>query len=326
MNPKDLPGSLKVAILIQSLGKEISQRILKYLNGTERELIESHLSQMGTISPDVVELVAREFIEMITRESDGHPRSLPLSEGGERTEESSLSSTSESSNLKILQTLAGEDLIELIKDEHPQTIAIILLHLKTRVAGEVLSKLPDEIKTDVAFRIANLDKVLPGMVEEIDKVFEDVLKKKDAFVPQVAGGVNRLAEILNQADQISGELILNEIEEVDAELADQIKQRMFTFEDLRLVDDRGLQKVLRRVETRELAIALKAASEEVREKIFRNMSERASEMLREEMEVMGAVRMREVEDAQQTITKIIQDMETKGELIISGRRGEELIG
>jgi len=326
MNPKDLPGSLKVAILIQSLGKEISQRILKYLNGTERELIESHLSQMGTISPDVVELVAREFIEMITRESDGHPRSLPLSEGGERTEESSLSSTSESSNLKILQTLAGEDLIELIKDEHPQTIAIILLHLKTGVAGEVLSKLPDEIKTDVAFRIANLDKVLPGMVEEIDKVFEDVLKKKDAFVPQVAGGVNRLAEILNQADQISGELILNEIEEVDAELADQIKQRMFTFEDLRLVDDRGLQKVLRRVETRELAIALKAASEEVREKIFRNMSERASEMLREEMEVMGAVRMREVEDAQQTITKIIQDMETKGELIISGRRGEELIG
>ena len=326
MNPKDLPGSLKVAILIQSLGKEISQRILKYLNGTERELIESHLSQMGTISPDVVELVAREFIEMITRESDGHPRSLPLSEGGERTEESSLSSTSESSNLKILETLAGEDLIELIKDEHPQTIAIILLHLKTGVAGEVLSKLPDEIKTDVAFRIANLDKVLPGMVEEIDKVFEDVLKKKDAFVPQVAGGVNRLAEILNQADQISGELILNEIEEVDAELADQIKQRMFTFEDLRLVDDRGLQKVLRRVETRELAIALKAASEEVREKIFRNMSERASEMLREEMEVMGAVRMREVEDAQQTITKIIQDMETKGELIISGRKGEELIG
>ena len=326
MNPKDLPGSLKVAILIQSLGKEISQRILKYLNGTERELIESHLSQMGTISPDVVELVAREFIEMITRESDDQPRSLPLSEGGEGTEESSLSSTSESSNLKILQTLAGEDLIELIKDEHPQTIAIILLHLKTRVAGEVLSKLPDEIKTDVAFRIANLDKVLPGMVEEIDKVFEDVLKKKDAFVPQVAGGVNRLAEILNQADQISGELILNEIEEVDAELADQIKQRMFTFEDLRLVDDRGLQKVLRRVETRELAIALKAASEEVREKIFRNMSERASEMLREEMEVMGPVRMREVEDAQQTITKIIQDMETKGELIISGRKGEELIG
>jgi len=130
MNPKDLPGSLKVAILIQSLGNE-------------RELIESHLSQMGTISPDVVELVAREFIEMITRESDGQPRSLPLSEGGEGTEESSLSSTSESSNLKILQTLAGEDLIELIKDEHPQTIAIILLHLKTGVAGEVLSKLPD---------------------------------------------------------------------------------------------------------------------------------------------------------------------------------------
>jgi flagellar motor switch protein FliG len=141
----------------------------------------------------------------------------------------------------------------------------------------------------------------------------------------VSGGVDRLAEMLNQADEISSELILNEIEESDAELAAEIKQKMFVFEDLILVDDRGFQKLLRKIETVELAVALKAASEEVKEKVFRNMSERAGEMLQEEIEDMGPVRMKEVVDSQQRITAIIQEMETRGELIISGRRGEEII-
>jgi flagellar motor switch protein FliG len=137
--------------------------------------------------------------------------------------------------------------------------------------------------------------------------------------------VDRLAEILNQADEISSELILNEIEEASTELAAQIKQKMFIFEDLVLVEDRGFQKLLRRVETKELAIALKAASEEVKQKVYKNMSERAAEMLKEEMEVLGPVRMKEVSDAQQTINSIIQEMEAKGELIIAGRRGEQII-
>jgi flagellar motor switch protein FliG len=151
------------------------------------------------------------------------------------------------------------------------------------------------------------------------------LKNKKTSVASVSGGVDRLAEILNQADEISSELILNEIEEAQPELAAQIKQKMFIFEDLILVDDRGFQKLLRRVETKELAIALKAASEEVKQKVYKNMSERASEMLREEMETLGPVRMKEVSDAQQAITAIIQEMEAKGELIISGRRGEQII-
>jgi len=156
-------------------------------------------------------------------------------------------------------------------------------------------------------------------------VFKDILKNKKTSVASVGGGVDRLAEILNQADEISSELILNEIEEAQPELAAQIKQKMFIFEDLVLVDDRGFQKLLRRVETKELAVALKAASEEVKQKVYKNMSERASEMLREEMETLGPVRMKEVSDAQQAITAIIQEMEAKGELIISGRRGEQII-
>jgi flagellar motor switch protein FliG len=163
------------------------------------------------------------------------------------------------------------------------------------------------------------------MVEEVNHVFEEILKNKKGSVTNISGGVDRLAEILNNADEISSELILNEIEEADADLAAQIKQKMFVFEDLVLVDDRGFQKLLRKIETTELAIALKAASEEVKEKVFRNMSTRAADMLQEEMEDLGPVRMKEVSDSQQSITNIIQEMEAKGEVIISGRRGEEII-
>ena len=204
-------------------------------------------------------------------------------------------------------------------------MAIVLIHLKTAAASEVLSKMPDEIKTDVALRIAGMEKVIGAMVDEVNDVFKEILKNKKTSVASIGGGVDRLAEILNQADEISSELILNEIEEANAELAAQIKQKMFVFEDLVLVDDRGFQKLLRRVETKELSVALKAASEEVKQKVFKNMSERASEMLREEMETLGPVRMKEVSDAQQAITAIIQEMEAKGEVIISGRRGEQIV-
>jgi flagellar motor switch protein FliG len=202
---------------------------------------------------------------------------------------------------------------------------LIIVHLKPNLASEVLGRLPDEIKADVALRIANLDKVVSGMVEEIDKVFQDILQNKEQSVTQEAGGVERLAEILNQIDTASAEQIIDEIEEMDPDLADEIKANMFVFEDIVLVDDKGLQQVLRAVESQELAMALKAATDEVKEKIFSNMSERAAEILKEEMEVSGAVRMKDVTDAQQKITRIIQEMERKGELIISGRGGEEFV-
>ena len=200
-----------------------------------------------------------------------------------------------------------------------------MVHLKTSVASDVIARLPDEIKTEVAMRIVNLDKVTSAIVDEVNDILKDILKTRNNSIAKVTGGIDLLAEILNQTDEISSELILNELEEVDMEMAAQIKQRMFVFEDIVLVDDRGVQKLLRKVETMELAIALKAASEEVKEKIFKNMSERAGEMLKEEIEDMGPVRMKEVTDAQQNITNIIQEMETKGELIIAGRRGDDII-
>jgi len=318
MDTKKLAGSLKVAILIQSLGEEKSQKILNSLSSSERELVKKHLSQMGMISPDVVEKVAKEFTEMAGLVKP--PQIKDASMNGEEAGSKGISP-----KLEVLLSLETDRLIQLIKDEHPQTIAIIIDHLKTEVASEVLSGLPDEIKTDVAFRIANLGRVVSGMIEEIDKVFEGVLKDAGVSSTREAGGVSRLADILNRADEKSGELILNEIEQIEPGLADQIKQTMFLFEDLLLVDDKGFQKVLRQVETKELALALKAASEEVKEKVFSNMSERAAEILKEEIEVLGAVRMKDVVSAQQRIAMTIRNMEAQKEIIISGRRGEEFI-
>lgn len=325
MDPKKLPGSLKVAILIQSMGRNEAERVISSFTDSERELIMGHLSQMGAISPEVVERVAEEFASLTSARRSISEGASAIQRPGKREPEPESSGTG-SASLNTLRSLDTEQLVELIKDEHPQTIAIILVHLESAAASDLLSRLPDEKKTDVALRIANLNRVVSGMVEEIDKAFEDVLKGKEAPVIHKTGGVGRLAEILNQIDMESGDMILSEIEESNPELAGEIKQLMFVFDDLTLVDDKGIQKVLRRVETKELAVALKAASEEVKEKIFRNMSERASEMLREEIEATGAIRMKEVEDAQSSITRIIQEMEQKGEIVIRGRRGEEYVG
>ena len=322
MDSKSIAGPVKAAILIHALGRPHAELLLRQLNDSEKERIQSHLSQLRTISPEVVAQVAAEFSAIIknyrskqgtSSQSDGHSK------------KNAADAESKASGLEALQSLNADDIYDLIKDEQPQTIAIILVHLQTSVASDVIAKLPDEIKTEVAMRVVNLDKVTAAIVDEVNSVLKDILKSKQNSVSNVTGGVDRLAEILNQTDEISSELILNELEEADMEVASQVKQRMFVFEDILLVDDRGVQKLLRKIETMELAIALKAASEEVKEKIFKNMSERAGEMLQEEIEDMGPVRMKEVTDSQQNITHIIQEMETKGELIIAGRRGDDIV-
>ena len=322
MDPRNLIGSLKAAILVQALGWDIISPIMNQLSKSERNLIFKLHSKLGSISPALVEGVAREFLEkaLPPKQIESKERS-----GGDDSSDDGTDGNKEK-KLKAIQSIPPDALIQLIQNEHPQTISLIIAHLQPHIASEVMGLLPDEIKSDVAFRIANLDKIASGMLEEIDNVFEEILANKDTSTTQKAGGVPRLAEILNMIDGTSAEQIIEEIEENDPDLAEEIRQNMFVFDDIVLVDDRGLQKVLRSVESQELAVALKAATDEVKEKIFHNMSERATEILKEEMEVSGAIRIKDVTDAQQKITKIVQDMERKGELVISGRGGEEFVG
>lgn len=312
--------------MANAIGPQAAQPILDSMSEEERQVIHRLQARLTGVPQELVDRVAGEFLQNTGVPLTDDKEEIPeKTEDVEEADEPKDNSTSIKS-IKAVQGLESNQLLQLIKDEHPQTIALILAHLKPDVASDVLAKMNEELKSDVAFRIANLEKIMSGMVEEIDRVFEEILKNKDQSAIQEAGGVNRLAEILNQIDGGSAEQIIDDIEEEDAELADKIKQMMFVFEDVVLVDDKGLQKVLRSVESQELAVALKAASEEVKQKVFKNMSERAADILKEEMEVSGAVRMKDVTDAQQKITRVIQDMERKGDLIISGRGGEEFIG
>ena len=322
MDPKNLPGSIKTAILIQFLGGKASQEILNTLEPVQRELVQNHISQMGPIPPDVAEKVAKEFAALAHVSQAGLPQE---SRGNKDRESYQTGLGSKSSALKAIQSMDPELLSKLFKDEHPQTIAVILAHLEPLLGSKVLSSLPDEIKPDVAVRVANLGKVSSEMIEEINSAIDAILKNDESSSMQTIDGISQIAGILNQSVEPSAQLILDEIGKIDPELAEGIKQKMFIFDDLVLIDDRGLQKVLRNVETRELAIALKAASEEVKQKIFKNMSERASQMLNEEIDDMPPVRVSDVEDAQQALTRIIRDMADKGELIISGRGGEEFV-
>jgi flagellar motor switch protein FliG len=320
MDAKQLTGSVKVAILTKAMGPEITRSILTGFSEEERKLVQRLQARLGAVPKEMINRVAREFVEASA------PLQVADSTAPGKTGGVPHAPKQEKSTLQAVQDIGANQLIQLIKDEHPQTIALILVHLAPHVAGDILSRLPDQIMGDVAYRIASLNKVLAGMVKEVDKVFEEILKNKDHVSTQEAGGAARLAELLNQIDGTLVEQIMDEIEENDPELAEEIKQMMFVFEDIVLVDDKGLQKVLRSVESQELAIALKAASEDVRQKIYQNMSQRAVEILKEEMEVTGAIRMKDVTDAQQKITRIIQDMERKGELLVTGRGNEELVG
>ena len=329
METGDLAGSVKVAILMKMLGEDTRGAIMNRLDQEEQKILSGHLSQMGEISPDLVEKVAEDFVNALSQGVNrGGTKRIEHKQEAEEEKKKPKSykrDIPKPSNLKSLFALDPDHLVQIIREEHPQTIAVILVHLKPEMASEVLSRLPDEKKTDIALRIANSEKIVSGMIDEIERVFEEVLSKEQGTVTHKVGGIGQLAEILNQADATTSQLVMDEIEDDNPEMAAEIKQLMFVFEDLVFVDDKGLQAMLRKVETKELAIALKAASEEVKAKIFKNMSSRAADMVKEEIESAGSVRMKDVENAQQAITKLIQDMEEKGELIISGRGGEEFI-
>jgi len=257
MDPRNISGSLKAAILIRSLGSEVARMIYSNLSEKEKKVVQGHLDDMGAVPADVIEYVAREFMDNAAMKAHRarlgpppQPETTPDTEGEEAAE-------GELEGLKAIESLNADEIYELIKDEHPQTIAIIAIHLKTSIASDVLSLLPDEIKTDVSVRVATLDKVNADMVEEVNYVFKEILKNKKSSVANISGGIDRLAEILNQTDELSNELILNEIEENDPDMAAQIKQKMFVFEDLVLVDDRDFRNCCARLRRLNLQSHLK---------------------------------------------------------------------
>jgi flagellar motor switch protein FliG len=217
-----------------------------------------------------------------------------------------------------------KQLVNMISREHPQTIAMILSYLDSQQAAMVLSDLPGDMRADIARRVALMERTSPEILKEVERVLRDKLSTVFQQDFTQAGGLGTVVDILNRVDRGTEKLILEELEKEDAELADEIRQRMFIFEDIITLDDASIQRVVREVDSKDLARALKGASEEVKDRIFRNISKRAAEMLQEDLEFMGPVRLREVEEAQQRIVAIIRRLDESGEIIIS-RGGEDAI-
>ncbi len=296
----------------------------------EIEALTLDLATLGTVGPETREAVVEEFHGMmvanryVTQGGIEYARNiLEAALGPERAVQvlSRLQSTLQEVPFEFLRRADPTQIATFIQDEHPQALALILAHLEPQVAAVVLSALPPDVRADVMVRIAKMDRTPPDIVREVERVLERKMASVFSQGFTFAGGVKDVAEILNRVDRGTEKGIIAELEERDPELAEEISRLMFTFDDVVYVDDTGIQKALREIEQRDLALALKAASEEVTEKVFRNMSERARELIKEEMEYMGPVRLRHVEEAQQKIVGVIRRLEEAGELIIEGRGG-----
>jgi len=323
-----LTGKTKAAILLACLGPKSASKVLGAMSDEEIEQLTLDLSSLGTIDADLRIAVLDEFYKMAVAKryvaQGGVEFARDLLEqalGTDRALEvlNKLQSSLQEVPFEFLKRADASQICSFIQDEHPQTIALILAHLNSTVSAVVLSALPRDIQADVVVRIATMDRTPPEIVREVERVLE---RKMASIFTQgftFAGGVKEVAEILNRIERNAEKSIMADLEERDPELADEIARLMFTFEDLIYVDDTGIQRALREIESKELALALKAANDDVKQKIFKNMSERAREMIQEEIEFMGPVRLRNVEEAQQKIVGVIRRLEDAGELVITGR-------
>lgn len=332
---RDLNARQKAAALLVALGPETSGEILKHLgNNEDIEALTLEVANLGKLSHETTEEILEEFYHMIQANkyiSSGgvqYARSL-LSKalGAEKAEEilQRLSESLVALPFEFIRQADPTQVLNFIQAEHPQTIALILAYMKPQQAATVLSGLPHDMQTDVATRVAMMDRTNPAVLREVEKVLE---RKFSAVMSQDftnAGGVKAVVEVLNRVDRGTERTILESLEEHNPDLADEIKKLMFVFEDITILDDRSIQRVMREVDSKELALALKGANEEVKSRIFKNMSERMGKMIRDELDYMGPVRVRDVEEVQQKIVATIRTLEERGEIIISRGGGDELL-
>ena len=328
----ELTSRKKAAVLVATLGPEASARILKMLTDEDIEALTMEIATLGAIDADVRRQVLDEFYQMLRAKeyitTGGMDYAKSILEGALGPEKAvqiltKLQTSLQEIPFEFIKKADPNQIINFIQDEHPQTIALILAHLEPDVSATIVSALPEAVRADVIMRIATMDRTAPEIVKEIESILE---RKASAVLSQgftFAGGVKDVAEVLNRVDRATERAILAVLEEKDPELADEIKNHMFVFDDIVLVDDTGIQKTLREIDNKDLALALKAVAEDVKEKVLKNMSERARQLIDEELEFMGPVRLRQVEEAQQKIVAVIRRLEEAGEVIIAGRGGGE---
>jgi len=331
---KELTGRQKAAILLISLGPEISAQIFKHLQEEEIEQLTLEIANIRKVPPEKRDEVYQEFYQMclaneyISQGGIGYARELlEKALGAQKATEiiDRLTASLQVRPFDFIRKADPSQLLNFLQGEHPQTIALILAYLEPEQAASVISALPAESQTEVARRVALMDRTSPEILREVEKVLE---RKLSSVVTQdytSAGGVKSLVEVLNRVDRATEKTIIETLEVQDPELAEEIKKLMFVFEDIVQLDDRAVQLVLREIDSHDLALALKGAGEQVMKKIENNISKRAAQMLKEDIEYMGPVRLRDVEDAQQRIVAVIRKLEEQGQIFITRGGRDEII-
>ncbi len=329
---EELTNTQKAAIALIAFGTEIASEVLKDLGEVDLEKLTVEIANMRDVPSEIEDQVieechdiylARQYISQggidfareILEKAVGKSRAVGLL--------NKLESSLITSGFKLLQNIDPKQLVQFIQHEHPQTISLILTQLNAQQSAAVLSELPPELQSEVAIRVATMEKISPEILKQIESTLESHFASSSMRDLSVSGGAKAIADILNLVETSSEKNILQTLEAENSELAAEIKNMMFIFEDLVLLDDRSVQRLLKEVETKDLSIALKATSDEVKSKIYSNVSERVSVMIKEEMEFMGPMRLSDVEAAQQRIVESIRRLEEEGQIVISGRGGKE---
>lgn len=330
----DYSGIQKAAILLIALGSERSAEVIKFLNEPEIEQLTLEMAEVRKVSDEDRSLVIEEFHQMciansyLTQGGIDYARDVLEKALGEQRAFDIINRLSRSLKMRPFELVRRSDpkqLFSFIQGEHPQTIALIMTHLMSDKAAVLLSNLPHDIQPEVTKRIALMGRTSPEVLKEIEGVLENKISNLAPADYTTAGGIQSVVDMLNRTDPGTLKSVMDVLELDDPDLAEQIKRQMFVFEDIIMLDDRSIQLVLREVETKDLALALKGTNEEVSEKILHNMSSRAGQMLKEDIKFMGPVRLREVEDAQQNVVKIIRKLEEAGAIVISRGGADEII-
>jgi len=330
-SPDGLTPLTKAAILLMTLDTATATALLKHISPESVEEVTRELAGLGRVPDALRHAVVQEFYGLSIASAFANEGGLEYAKvllkesmdaGSADRVLRQIQTQVQKTPFAFLQKAESENLLTFIQDEHPQTIALIVCHLEHHKAAEILSGLPVQKQVEVIKRIANMEQTNPEVIREVEQGLESRLSNMLTQSMEKAGGIPTVAEILNLADRATEKAIMEGLEADDPELVEEIRRLMFVFEDMKLVDGKGIQAILKEVDNDELGLALKTASPELQEKIFGNMSERAAALIKEDMQFMGPVRVSDVETAQQRIVDIVRRLEDAGEIIIAGRGGE----
>lgn len=332
MDISELSGKQKAAILMVSLGTEASAKIMKEFDSDMLEELTFEVASLGSVPPELKQQVLSEFGEMLQAKDfisfggvDYARETLTKAVGSDKATEilAKLESVIKETPFEFVRKADPVQILNFLQDEHPQTIALVLAHLTSPVAATVLAALPEDLQEEVVYRVSSMEQTSPDIIRDVEVVLE---RKLAAVVrPEMTkvGGIKSVAELLNRVDRSTEKSIFAKLSERDPELANEVRGLMFVFDDIVMVTDAGIQRTLKEIDNKDLSLALKAANEDVKNKIFSNMSSRAAEMISEDMEYMGPVRLRDVEASQSRIVEVIRRLEEAGEIMILGRGDED---